>query len=102
MVWYDPWRHDQEVQRKYGAGKTEIFAYREAFVQMIHNWAAESGVNLHSRYWGGPVDTRFSVDSVQQSLGYLGHLLSAGGIRDLLPGPEDEQGFSRLGFVRAE
>ncbi|KAK0640813.1 hypothetical protein B0T16DRAFT_393203 [Cercophora newfieldiana] len=97
MIWYDPWRNDEKVQKMYGARKTAIFDYRAEVVEKMKHWAATNAVIIHSRYWGGypSVDPLVAGDSVKLSLEYLGRLVSADRVEDILP---DKTGFLKQGF----
>ncbi|OIW23062.1 hypothetical protein CONLIGDRAFT_694522 [Coniochaeta ligniaria NRRL 30616] len=100
IIWYDPWMHDGAVKKQYTHSQHAITEYRRQVVEGIKEWAAENGIMIEARYYGGPVSRDGSVagDGVKQCFAYLEGLVS--GVQ-VLPDAEDQAAFQRLGYVRS-
>lgn len=101
IIWYDPWLRDAEIKKQFTHSQHAVTNYRGEVAEAMKQWAAENGIVVESRYYGGPVSGGQGVagDSVKQCFAYLEGLVSVPNMSNAMPDAEDQTGFERLGYV---
>lgn len=87
VIWYDPRKHAAEIKEQAKPHAMAVFGYRSAMVGVVRRWARESGMTIHSRYWGGygSMNPDIAGDSVKLCLAYLERIGSGETMAEMFP-----------------
>ncbi|KAK1828071.1 hypothetical protein QBC39DRAFT_265947 [Podospora conica] len=103
VIWYDPWKHEEEVKTQAKPHATGVFAYRATIVHALEQWLQESTIRYHSWYCGGYGSRNPDIqgDPVKFCLAFIEKITSGQSMEEVFPDPEDEDGFNQMGFELA-